>query len=764
MYHQKSLLLFSVLVFGLCRSVLGQLDSNILALNWKMLPQRWDEALPLGNGKIGTLIWQKGDNLRFSLDQAELWDLRPMAELHTPDFNYQWVKKQVLADNYLAVQKIGDHPYDREPAPSKIPGAALEIAIAEWGKIISASLNIKTATAEIEWANGTKMTSFVHASKTIGYIKFENLNDLPIELLAPKYQSEETTSNLGPVEGDNLVKLGYQQGNIVKKKQTFSYLQNGWGGFYYNVAVEYEKIGPRTFIIYWSISAHYKQKKAKKAKDILKTAEDFDLAIDEHKKWWEKFWSKSEISLPNKTLEKQWYLEMYKFGSVARADAPPISLQAIWTADNGRIPPWKGDFHHDLNTQLSYWPAYSANHLDLEMGYLNHLEENKETYRKYTLWFFGSSGLNVPGVSTLNGEEMGGWIQYALSPTVSAWLAQHYYLHWRYSMDTDFLKNKAYPWFKEVANHLIEITYLDKNGNRQLPLSSSPEINNNSKEAWFLENTNYDLALMRFLFSKSAELADVLQLKQEEEKYLKILREFSDYHLSEKMELKFSKDLPYHQSHRHFSHLMAIHPLGNISMENGSKDQQIIINSLKQLDEVGPSQWTGYSYAWQGNLKARAKDGDGAAAALLDFATAFCSINSFHLNGDQTQSGKSNFTYRPFTLEGNFAFAAGIQEMLLQSYAGFIEVFPAVPESWQTLSFKTLRTEGAFLVSAEKTEGHTDKIEIYAEKSGETLLKLPFKTYYIENQQDAQFQYLEGDFLKLSFKNGGKIIIRNGYE
>ena len=82
--------------------------------------------------------------------------------------------------------------------------------------------------------------------------------------------------------------------------------------------------------------------------------------------------------------------------------------------------------------------------------------------------------------------------------------------------------------------------------------------------------------------------------------------------------------------------------------------------------------------------------GEGARSALYDFATAFCSTNSFHLNGDQTKSGKSSFTYRPFTLEGNFAFAAGIQEMLIQSYAGFIEVFPAVPESWTDLSFKQL--------------------------------------------------------------------------
>ncbi len=127
----------------------------------------------------------------------------------------------------------------------------------------------------------------------------------------------------------------------------------------------------------------------------------------------------------------------------------------------------------------------------------------------------------------------------------------------------------------------------------------------------------------------------------------------------------FAPSLPYNESHRHFSHLMAIHPLGLIQWEDGEEAQSIIKNTIRQLDAVGPDWWCGYSYAWMGSVKARAKDGAGAAEALSTFARAFCLPNSFHVNGDQTKSGLSKFTYRPFTLEGNFAFAAGLQEMLL---------------------------------------------------------------------------------------------------
>ena len=101
-------------------------------------------------------------------------------------------------------------------------------------------------------------------------------------------------------------------------------------------------------------------------------------------------------------------------------------------------PPWKGDYHHDLNTQLSYWPTYTGNHLTEGLGYLNTLWNQRDVYKEYTRQYFETDGMNVPGVCTLLGVPMGGWIQYSMSQTAGAWLAQHFYLHWKYSMDRDF--------------------------------------------------------------------------------------------------------------------------------------------------------------------------------------------------------------------------------------------------------------------------------------------------------------------------------------
>ena len=117
-------------------------------------------------------------------------------------------------------------------------------------------------------------------------------------------------------------------------------------------------------------------------------------------------------------------------------------------------------------------------------------------------------------------------------------------------------------------------------------------------------------------------------------------------------------------------------------------------------------------------MKARALDGKGAAKALQTFAKCFCLSNGFHANGDQSNSGKSKFTYRPFTLEGNMAFAAGLQEMLLQSHTHAITIFPAIPSEWKDVSFSNLRAEGAFLVSATLQDGKLKTASITSEKGG----------------------------------------------
>lgn len=755
----------TMLLFSLCLAVCGCAKKTFVTapsasdLQFNALATTWDEGIPLGNATMGALVWQRDSALRFSLDRTDLWDLRPSDSLAGPRFRFDWVREQVAKKDYLPVQKKFDWPYDRDPAPSKIPGAAFELSLEKEGSPSAVRLYLKNALCEATWENGMRMRTFVHATRPVGWFSFEKMKGAFIPaLVAPPYNRRKGAQDAGPVTGLDLRRLGYEQGTVEQGENWITYHQKGWGDFYYDVAVCWKQTGDRVEGT-WSVTSSMGKEQAF---ELAREALGRGMASDyrEHAAYWEDFHAQSSVSLPDTVLQKQYDNEMYKFGSASREDSYPISLQAVWTADNGKLPPWKGDYHHDLNTQLSYWPCYAGNHLREGLGYLNTLWDQREVYRAYTREYFGTEGLNIPGVCTLTGRPMGGWIQYSFSQTVGAWLAQHFYLHWKYSADRAFLKERAYPFLKEVATFLEQVSMVDASGVRKLEISSSPEIFDNSLQAWFHDMTNYDLSLMRFAFGAAAELASELQLKDEAAHWKTLNEQLPDFDVDEEGCLTFAPGTPYRASHRHFSHAMAFHPLGLIDWSQGEKSRRIIRATLKRLDEVGPDYWCGYSYSWLGNMKARAFDGEGAAEALRTFADCFCLANTFHANGDQTRSGKSRFTYRPFTLEGNFAFASGIQEMLLQSHTGVIRVFPAIPAGWREVSFDRLRAMGAFLVSAVKEEGEVRSVRIYPEQGGICRIASPFGSRPVKVDGQEGPVSNENGILSFATRKGETVMLR----
>lgn len=688
----------------------------------------WDEAMPLGNGLLGALVWGDGRPLRISLDRTDLWDLRPVPEFHSPEYSYrlmrQWVKEGRIDD----LHRLYDKPYGY-PGPTKIPAGRIELTFDGDPKFQAASLDIAKAMTEIRLSDGTVARVFVHAKGPLGVVHITG-KSARATLMAPPFAGQITEeAGANKISAGDLATLRYESPVTQSGDSWTGYLQKGWGDFRFAVVLAWRSSG-RDWLGAWSICTSQEsadplaaaRKRCEAALD-----EGLDKLAFEHEQWWAAYWSKASVSVPNPVIERQWYLETYKFGSAARPDTPPITLQGPWTADDMKIPPWKGDYHHDLNTELSYWPAYSGNRLEGAFGYVRWLWATRENARDWTKRFFDLPGLNVPMTSDLEQNQIGGWHQYTHSATTAAWLGHHFYLQWRYGMDRQFLEERAYPWLRDTSVFLAAVTEKGPDGKRTLPLSSSPEINDNRLTAWFPSITNYDVSLIRWSFATTAELAAELGKADEADRWRRVLVEMPELAVDpNSRKLLVAKDYPLPSSHRHFSHLMAIHPLGLIRWENGSADQAIIRASLAELDAKGTSAWCGYSFSWLANLAARARDGEKAERALQIFSEAFCLRNGFHCNGDQSGKGYSNFRYRPFTLEGNFAAAAGLQEMLLQSYSGTIRVFPAVPASWQDVSFKTLRAEGAFLVSAERTGGTTQRLEILAEKGGVLRLENPF--------------------------------------
>lgn len=736
------LILSCLLLFCTCCSTYAQQQNYGLCFN--AIPTRWDEGIPLGNGWLGVMVWQKDNKLRLSLDRNDLWDDRPMADIDQLTFGR--VKQQVVLKKYAPVQRIGDDPYSKYPAPSKIPGAAIEFDIQQLGKVVKDSLDIAKAINTITFVSGVRFVTYVHATLKAGFFCFEGIKtDVVPSLISPVYFLAD--GEKGDRSQNSLTRLGYPKATFTYQPGQIIFHQPTYGKNYYEVQVSWKKRGNKIEGSWTITNGHPVAAMSEKSTT---------MAL--HLKWWKSYWGRSSVSLPDQVLDRQYKLDMYKFGCVARSTTSPISLQAIWTVDNGSLPPWKGDLHHDLNTQMSYWPGYTANHLDLTASLTNWLWKVKEENRNWTKKYFNVDGLNVPGVSTISGKPMGGWIQYAMSPTTSAWLAHHFYLQWKYSMDDYFLKKRCYPYLAEVEKYLRNIMIGDRqNGLYQLPLSSSPEYNNNNLNAWFHKGTNNDLSLIHNLYLKFGEAARSNNLSYDE--ILKREKEIAPLDFN-KNGLTIAPGIDLGFSHRHMSHLMAIYPLCLFN-RNNPEEMEVMDHSMKRLEEIGTKEWYGFSFPWVAAIYAQMGRGDSAVVNLKKFAKNFCSSNSFNLNGDQKGGQYSAFTDRAFTLESNFGFAEGVHQLLLQSEHGYLDVFPAIPQKWGNVSFTNLRGQGAFLISAKRVNGSVSYIRVFSEKGGLCRIKIPFTSFKTVGISMNKIRKVVNGILEFQTSVGQTILLYN---
>jgi alpha-L-fucosidase 2 len=173
---------------------------------------------------------------------------------------------------------------------------------------------------------------------------------------------------------------------------------------------------------------------------------------------------------------------------------------------------------------------------------------------------------------------------------------------------------------------------------------------------------------------------------------------------------------------------MPIFPLGDVHIEGSDADRALIQETMKEMVVNGTGWWCGYSFSWYACLGARIREPNRAVWGLHNFLSHFTSPNTFHVNGDDKQSGASWYNYRPFTLEGNFGAAHAVNEMLLQSWGDNIRLFPAVPDHWLDVSFTDLRAEGAFAVSAWRKGGAFVRAKIVSEKGTRLRLAHPHPT------------------------------------
>ena len=678
---------------------------------------RWDEAVPLGNGTMGMLLWGETNRLRLSLDRGDLWDERPSKAFTQVRSRFNWATiQQLVASNRMdEFDTICDANYDYNSYPTKLPAGRVEVLLDESQKIESFELNLATAEGVVCGGAGELARAFVNAAD-IGH---------PVALIRIKGPPLKDVFLKTP---DSVKKLGYTAPHVGQGENLRWFDQPAAEGFSYAICAAWQRAGDSTLLaVTVATSNEGKSPKAvAEARVRAALAEGYDKIFARHADWWAHFWEHSSVNVPDQDILRHYYLVRYFYGAASRRGAPPMPLQGVWSADSGSLPPWKGDYHNDLNTQMTYLAYRESGDYDEGLCFLDFLWDRLPVFRKFARDFYDAPGAAVPGVMSLAGQPLGGWGQYSLSPTMGAWNAHLFYLHWRQTGDDQFLYQRAYPFCREIGTCLRALLKPDINGVLVLPLSSSPEVFDNTRRAFLKPDSNYDLASMKMLFLALAEMADAMGDKRESVGWAATAGQLGEFHARPDGTLLLDEATPLPSSHRHLSNLMGLHPFNLITIDGGDRDRQIIDASLKDWAGKGTGAWCGYSFSWMSCLRARVGDPESALRNLDIYAHAFILRNGFHANGDQSKSGFSGFTYRPFTLEGNFLAMQAVQEMLLQSWsptAGqrdteVVRLFPAMPWRWHDASFEDLRAEGGWLVSARRQNNATTWFKISATRTG----------------------------------------------
>jgi len=713
--------------------------------------KRWDEGLPLGNGETGLLIYGSSKTLTFALDRCDVWDTSRSIE-EGENFNAQYLKKCLHDRDMIEMKRVFDTPYDLT-VPTKLPIGKL---IFDFGLSYQAhfDLDIFRAEATVKLKR-SEIKSFVHSDGRVTMLKITGKTP-KIRLVRPNFGKKTWKDKLNfgsNPGGEKISALPYppaDRGQIVQDGIRGEYfVQKIDSDTYYGVFYAAKKTGDGIELAVFSGSVRPSEVIPTGFPNVEKLKEEcialitgalhrgYEPMMDAHLKEWAHYYSLSNICLPDKYIESRYNMTKYLFHSCSRRGQYPMPLQGVWTAcDDVHLPPWKGDYHHDLNTQMSYYAYLKANDIDGGLSFVDYLHRLTDIAKEFAKNYYNTDGICLPSVMDIRGKAMGGWPMYSMSPTNPLWLAQTIERHYTYTMDREFLEKTAYPYIKGSADFIISLLKEDENGRLVLPFSSSPEIHDNRIEAFLLPNSNYDQTLIVYIIKTVIRFSKLLLIPAD--RYEAILAKLHPLAIDGDGVLMLSRNERLIESHRHFAHAMAIHPIRLLDYKDET-DKRVIDATIKDLEKLGTDFWTGYSYTWLAELYAIQKNGDKARDTVKIFFEYFCSPNLFHLNGDYKNKGYSKFHYRPFTLEGNFCAQDAIQEMLLYSENGEIELFPAIPKDWEEVSFSHLRACGAVLVSATLTK-HQIAAEFFALSDTAFVLLNNNKSYQLNKGESVRIE------------------------